>query len=115
MWYKNIAGRFFGLVTKHACDRETNRQTERRPIVAKRSPISATSELLLRHASDRQADRHTDRHAHRNTSRRYLRRSNNVSMNICEMQFVRLDSRTYRASKAAIISLRTTWNGPRLD
>jgi len=20
MWYKNIAGRFFGLVTKHACD-----------------------------------------------------------------------------------------------
>jgi len=21
MWYKNIAGRFFGLVTKHACDR----------------------------------------------------------------------------------------------
>ena len=23
MWYKNIAGRFFGLVTKHACDRRT--------------------------------------------------------------------------------------------
>jgi len=21
MWYKNVAGRFFGLVTKHACDR----------------------------------------------------------------------------------------------
>jgi len=21
MWYKNIAGKFFGLVTKHACDR----------------------------------------------------------------------------------------------
>jgi len=21
MWYKNIAGMFFGLVTKHACDR----------------------------------------------------------------------------------------------
>jgi len=21
MWYKSIAGRFFGLVTKHACDR----------------------------------------------------------------------------------------------
>ena len=25
MWYKNIAGRLFGLVTKHACD---NGQTE---------------------------------------------------------------------------------------
>jgi len=23
MWYKNIAGRFFGLVTKHACDGQT--------------------------------------------------------------------------------------------
>ena len=29
MWYKNIAGRFFGLVTKHACDRRTDRQTDR--------------------------------------------------------------------------------------
>jgi len=27
MWYKNIAGRFFGLVTKHACDRRTDRIT----------------------------------------------------------------------------------------
>ena len=26
---KNIAGRFFGLVTKHACDRRTDRQTDR--------------------------------------------------------------------------------------
>ena len=26
MWYKNIASRFFGLVTKHACDRQTDRQ-----------------------------------------------------------------------------------------
>jgi len=24
MWYKNVAGRFFGLVTKHACDRRTD-------------------------------------------------------------------------------------------
>jgi len=29
MWYKNIAGRFFGLVTKHACDRRTDGQTDR--------------------------------------------------------------------------------------
>ena len=28
MLYKNIAGRFFGLVTKHACDRRTDRQTD---------------------------------------------------------------------------------------
>jgi len=26
MWYKNIAGRFFGSVTKHACDRRTDGQ-----------------------------------------------------------------------------------------
>jgi len=26
-WYKNIAGRFFVLVTKHACDRQTDRIT----------------------------------------------------------------------------------------
>ena len=26
MWYKNIARRFFGLVTKHECVRETDRQ-----------------------------------------------------------------------------------------
>jgi len=29
MRYKNIASRFFGLVTKHACDRQTDRQTVR--------------------------------------------------------------------------------------
>jgi len=27
MWYKNIAGRFFGLVTKHTCYRRTDGQT----------------------------------------------------------------------------------------
>jgi len=26
MWYKNIAGRFFGLVTKHACNSRTDGQ-----------------------------------------------------------------------------------------
>jgi len=26
MWYKNIVGRLFGLVTKHACDRRTDGQ-----------------------------------------------------------------------------------------
>jgi len=28
MWYINIAGRIFGLVTKHACDRHTDGQTD---------------------------------------------------------------------------------------
>ena len=28
MRYKNIAGGFFGLVTKHACDGQTDRQTD---------------------------------------------------------------------------------------
>jgi len=26
MWYKNVAGRLFGLVTKHACDGQTDGQ-----------------------------------------------------------------------------------------
>jgi len=30
MWYKNIAVRFFGLVTKHACDGQTDRQMDGR-------------------------------------------------------------------------------------
>ena len=29
MWYKNIAGRFFGLVTKHTCDRQTDGQMDK--------------------------------------------------------------------------------------
>jgi len=29
MWYKNITGRFFGLVTKHACDGQTELQLPR--------------------------------------------------------------------------------------
>ena len=29
-WYKNIVGSFFGLVTKHTCDRQTERRTDRR-------------------------------------------------------------------------------------
>jgi len=39
MWYKNIAGRFFGLVTKHACARQTDRQnydSQDRPSIASR-------------------------------------------------------------------------------
>jgi len=34
MWYKNIAGRFFGLATKHACDRRTDRITTRKTALA---------------------------------------------------------------------------------
>ena len=30
MWCKNIAGKFFGLVTKHACDIWTDGQTDGR-------------------------------------------------------------------------------------
>jgi len=28
MWYKSIAGSFFGLVTKHTCDRQRDGQTD---------------------------------------------------------------------------------------
>jgi len=30
MWYKNIAGMFFELVTTHACDGRTDGQTDRK-------------------------------------------------------------------------------------
>ena len=30
MWYKNVASMFFGLVTKHECDRRTDGRTDRR-------------------------------------------------------------------------------------
>jgi len=30
MWYKNIASRFFELVTKYACDRQTDRRMDGR-------------------------------------------------------------------------------------
>jgi len=28
MWYKNIAGRFSGLITKYACDGQRDRRTD---------------------------------------------------------------------------------------
>jgi len=28
MWYINIAGRFFGLVTKHACDKRADKRKD---------------------------------------------------------------------------------------
>ena len=41
MWYKNIAGRFFRLVTKHACDKWTDGENydsqDRASIAASRS------------------------------------------------------------------------------
>jgi len=30
MWYKSVVGRFFGLVTKHAYDRQRNERTNGR-------------------------------------------------------------------------------------
>ena len=35
MWYKNIAGRFFGLVTKHACDGRTELWLQDRASIAR--------------------------------------------------------------------------------
>jgi len=52
MWYKNIAGWFFGLVTKHACDGQTDGQNydsqDRASIAASRG-----NKLLLMKVSDR--------------------------------------------------------------
>jgi len=36
MWYKNIAGRFFGLVRKHACDGQNYDSQDRASIAASR-------------------------------------------------------------------------------
>jgi len=59
VWYKNIGGRFFGLVTKHACDRRTDGQTngqrhnfdsqDRADIAALRSKNSNLLTLLNLH------------------------------------------------------------------
>jgi len=53
MRYKNIAGRFFGLVTKHACDRRTDRQTDRHNYDSQdRDSIAASTTAVARHARD---------------------------------------------------------------
>ena len=46
MLYKNIAGRFFGLVTKHACDRRTDGQnydSQDRASIASRGKNESTT------------------------------------------------------------------------
>ena len=62
MWCKNIAGRFFGLVIKHACDRRTDRQNydsqDRASIAASRdkNQLGPFRHLVATH--------HHARHAH---------------------------------------------------
>ena len=55
MWYKNIAGRFFGLVTNHACDRRTDGQNydshDRASIAASRSKITVKVHITLRQST----------------------------------------------------------------
>ena len=55
MWYKNISGRFFGLVTKHACDRRTGGRTDRQNYYSQdRASIAARAVKTVRHMlSDR--------------------------------------------------------------
>jgi len=47
MWYKNIAGRFFGLVTKDACNRRTDEQNydfqDRASMAASRGKIISST------------------------------------------------------------------------
>jgi len=70
MWYKNIAGTFFGLVTKHACDRRTDGRTDgqnydsqdRASIAASRGKNPQNDQL---YASIKQEERRRDKtHAH---------------------------------------------------
>ena len=81
MWYKNIAGRFFGLVRKHACDRRTDGQNydsqDRTSIAASRGKSHFfCSALLLNTDLDGECDQHCRRPSevydtHRRTKRRY--------------------------------------------
>ena len=52
MWYKNIAGRFFGLVTKHACVRQTDGQNydsqDRASIAASRGKTAEPIKMPFR-------------------------------------------------------------------
>ena len=47
MWYKNIAGRFFGLVTKHTCDRETGGITTPKTALAQLRRAAKTISVRL--------------------------------------------------------------------
>jgi len=52
MSYENIAGRFFGLVTKHACDRQTDGRTDRQNYDSEdRASIAASRGNNLRTAA----------------------------------------------------------------
>jgi len=58
MWYKNTARMFFGLVTKHACDRRTDGQNydsqDRASIAASRGQtISSTRPIAAEYRSRR--------------------------------------------------------------
>jgi len=49
MWYKNIAGRFFGLVTKHACVRQTDGRTDRQNYNSQdRASIAASARRVVK-------------------------------------------------------------------
>ena len=47
MWYKNIAGRFFGLVAKHACDGQTDGLTDR--IMTPKTALSIARAVKMSH------------------------------------------------------------------
>jgi len=52
MWYKYIAGRFFGLVTKHACDRQTYRRMDRQNYDSQdRASGSSSSSNIQQHTA----------------------------------------------------------------
>ena len=51
MWYKNIAGRFFGLVTKHArvTDRQNYDSQDRASIAASRGKKRGSTYVIITH------------------------------------------------------------------
>ena len=51
MWYKNIAGRFFGLVTKDVCYRWTDGQTDKITTPKTALSIARAAKILNRYFS----------------------------------------------------------------
>jgi len=65
MWYKNVAGRFFGLVTKNACDGQTDGQnydSQDRASIARAVKMVKVTCVVPEICS--RTDKHTHTHTH---------------------------------------------------
>jgi len=63
VWYQNILSALFGFVTKHACDRLTDRQTELRQLIPHYNYQDRTSIVAL-HSKNEQIQFHFNAQYH---------------------------------------------------